>query len=208
MKKKLLVAHILFFSVVQFTSASDLGLYGETYPIKEEDAIDAMKNEAKRLGDEGVWEKLNLRLKQRVKNYVARPDPVKGLTPATQSRTFYYDPSVTLETDIYDAEGNRLYRKGDTANPLHYVNLSRALVFFNADNRQEMNWALEMYSQEKIKPKMIMVAGEVEKTYKLVGGRVFFDQHGKLVNKFGILHTPAIVTQEGDLLRIDEIKTH
>ena len=34
---------------------------------------------------------------------------------------------------------------------------------------------------------------------------VFFDQQGTLTDKLGIRHVPALVSQEGKRLRIDEI---
>ena len=34
---------------------------------------------------------------------------------------------------------------------------------------------------------------------------VYFDQHGQLVERLGIRHLPALVSQDGKRLRIDEI---
>ena len=34
--------------------------------------------------------------------------------------------------------------------------------------------------------------------------RFFFDQDGRLTAKFGIRHTPAVVSQTGSLLRVSE----
>ena len=36
--------------------------------------------------------------------------------------------------------------------------------------------------------------------------RVYYDQRGLLVQRLGIHQVPALVTQEGRMLRIDELK--
>lgn len=35
--------------------------------------------------------------------------------------------------------------------------------------------------------------------------RFYFDQAGKLTTRFGIEHTPAIVTQAGRVMRVSEV---
>ena len=43
---------------------------------------------------------------------------------------------------------------------------------------------------------------ELMKSWKL---RLYYDQEGVLVRKFGITAVPAIVSKEGQRLRIDEV---
>jgi conjugal transfer pilus assembly protein TraW len=38
--------------------------------------------------------------------------------------------------------------------------------------------------------------------------RVYFDQGGALVRKFGISQVPAIVSQEGRMLKVNEVKVN
>ena len=53
--------------------------------------------------------------------------------------------------------------------------------------------------------KPILVGGsymDLMRSWKL---RLYYDQEGVLVRKFGITAVPAIVSQEGQRLRIDEV---
>ena len=56
---------------------------------------------------------------------------------------------------------------------------------------------------------MILVGGSVFKLKEELGethaDKVYFDQGGELTIKFGITASPAIVTQEGLLLKIAEV---
>ena len=36
---------------------------------------------------------------------------------------------------------------------------------------------------------------------------VYFDQHGRLTRQFGVTQVPALVSQDGARLRIDELET-
>ena len=59
--------------------------------------------------------------------------------------------------------------------------------------------------QGKVKP--ILVGGSYLDLMKRWNKQVFYDQDGTLVRKFGITAVPAIVSQEGQRLRIDEVPT-
>jgi len=55
----------------------------------------------------------------------------------------------------------------------------------------------------RVKP--ILVGGSYVGLMKSWGTPVFYDQEGTLVRKLGISAVPAIVSQEGLRLRIDEV---
>ena len=56
----------------------------------------------------------------------------------------------------------------------------------------------------KVKP--ILVAGSYLDLMKAWQLSVYFDQQGVLTRKFGITQVPALVSQEGMRLRIDELR--
>lgn len=53
--------------------------------------------------------------------------------------------------------------------------------------------------------KPILVGGSYLDLMKAWNRQVFYDQEGALVRKLGITAVPAIVSQEGNRLRIDEV---
>jgi conjugal transfer pilus assembly protein TraW len=55
------------------------------------------------------------------------------------------------------------------------------------------------------KVKVILTGGSYLELMRRWNHPVFFDQQGQLTAKLGIRHVPALVSQEGRRLRIDEI---
>ena len=53
---------------------------------------------------------------------------------------------------------------------------------------------------------LILTQGSISEQTKAHNQRVYFDQGGQLVQRFGITHIPARITQVGEKLRITEVK--
>ena len=78
-----------------------------------------------------------------------------------------------------------------------------ALVFIDGDNAAELQWALRTWSDTAAK--IIFVSGSPFDAMKPWQRRFYFDQGGTLTSKFGIRHTPAVVSEAGSSLKISEI---
>ena len=65
--------------------------------------------------------------------------------------------------------------------------------------------AESILEQQQGKVKLILTGGSYLDLMRLWRRPVYYDQHGQLVEKLGIRHVPALVSQEGKRLRIDEI---
>ena len=95
---------------------------------------------------------------------------------------------------------------GTTKNPLEVVSLSKHLLFFDGSDSEQVRHARALIDRYGGNVKPILVAGsylDLMKTWQL---SVYFDQQGALTTKCGITQIPAMVSQEGLRLRIDEIK--
>ena len=86
------------------------------------------------LVSKGKLDELNARFAERVKAKVMRPTPVAGMVAATESRTWEYDPTITLESDIRDAKGNLIAVAGQRINPLDKITMSEKLLFIDGDD--------------------------------------------------------------------------
>ena len=64
---------------------------------------------------------------------------------------------------------------------------------------------IELPDGTRVTVKPILVGGSYLDLMKRWNKQVFYDQDGTLVRKFGITAVPAIVSQEGRRLRIDEV---
>ena len=136
---------------------------------------------------------------------VTRPQPIAGLRPTETARTFYFDPSFTLDRNIVDARGRLLFAAGTRKNPLEIVSLSKHLLFFDARDRRQVTRARELMARYDGKVKPILTGGSYLDLMKAWRIPIYYDQQGTLTEKLGIRHVPALVSQEGKRLRIDEI---
>jgi conjugal transfer pilus assembly protein TraW len=136
---------------------------------------------------------------------VQRPPPVPGLRPTETARTFYVDPSFTLERNIVDAEGRLLFAAGTRKNPLEVVSLSKQLLFFDARDPRQVARARALMTRYEGRLKPILTGGSYLELMQAWRVAVYFDQQGTLTQRFGIRQVPALVSQEGLRLRIDEM---
>lgn len=142
---------------------------------------------------------------------------MSGIKPAIQDRVFYFDPTYTLDQDVFLPCGSLLHKAGAKVNPLEHMDLSRRLLFIDSREAQQINWLKEQLDtlvpkqegKEQIEDRVILIGGSVFKLKEQLGpshaDKVYFDQAGELTLKFGIKSSPAVVEQEGNKLKIAEI---
>lgn len=178
--------------VVSALHAADHGQMGETFPIIEADLLATIETRLRTLEANGGIERLQNQMREQAVASVRRPRPVAGITPATARREWLFDPSMVLEDDIVDAKGNLIAARGTRVNPLDHVSLGQDLVFVDGTDAAQIDWAVRTFSAAMAK--VIFVAGSPFDAMKPYQRRFWFDQGGQLTSKFGIRHTPAVVT--------------
>ena len=191
--------------------AVDLGKVGNTFRIEEEAFTLMMKRKL----EEVDMEKERKKMEKIARDKIENPAPIKGISAATEERTFYFDPTYILDKDVVLPNGNILHKAGTTVNPLEHMNLNRRLFFVDSRQQEQVEWLKEQLNnpvtdqKELVEDRIILVGGSVLKVRdelaKIHKHEVFFDQHGELTTKFTIKHSPAIAYQEGLKIRIDEI---
>lgn len=186
--------------------AKDLGTFGDTYPIAEEDFLEFIKRRLSELEQQGQWKKVKEKMVMDAKHYRDRPTPVAGINKTTQSRTFLLNPGIILDHDVTDNNGKLIAKAGSFVNPLIFVPLTKTLIFYNADDVAQVKWALAKDRELKGKDKLILVGGSVQTEEKRFSKSIYFDQSGRLTTRFQISHVPAFVSQDGVMLKITEIK--
>ncbi|RZI47498.1 type-F conjugative transfer system protein TraW [Rickettsiales endosymbiont of Peranema trichophorum] len=189
-------------SVMGYTK--DFGVIGSTWNIEEKDGIESIKEKLVEMEKTGELEAHNQEILRRIKDGVLHPGGL-GIPRAQQTRVFRYDPTVTIQEDLKDAEGKVLRKAGSTFNPLDVVHMPYKLIFFNGEEEQQVQYALRRYNEEEIKPKLILTDGSPIDMEKEYGVEVYFDQIGLLVEKLDIRALPAIVKQENNRLLIQEV---
>lgn len=185
--------------------AEPLGTLGPVYPIAEPHLLDDIKARLAARQRSGELDRLREQARQRAAASVNDPLPVAGLRTATVPRTFYFDPGIVLDRNIVDDRGAVLFAAGTRHNPLGVVSLSKHLLFFDGRDPRQVAKARQLIASYRGRVKAILVGGSYVGLMKAWDMPVFYDQAGTLVRKLGISAVPAIVSQEGLRLRIDEV---
>lgn len=184
-------------------AARDYGQLGPTSPVIEPDLLTAIEARLMAAQASGKVASMNKALAARTEAKVKRPPPVPGLSVTIETRTWTFDPTITVGSDIFDNRGNLIIAKGRKVNPLDTVGLRQSLVFIDSDDVAQLRWAIK--STTELNAKLILTSGSPFAVMKAEQRRVYFDQGGKLTSKFGIRHTPAVVEQAGRVLKITEL---
>ena len=185
--------------------AQDLGVIGPVYPIAEPSLLEVILAHLREAQATGVLAQLQRDTQKKVKRGIEEPAPVAQITKTTQARSFYYDPSIVVPYAITDAQGTVIVAPGTKVNPLDTVSLSKALLFIDARDAAQVGRARSVLDARGGKVKLILIGGSYLELMHRLKRPVFFDQQGQLTARLGIRHVPALVTQEGKRLRIDEI---
>lgn len=184
--------------------AVDLGTLGPTYGIAEPHLLADIEKRLREKERSGELQRLMDEARARGIAAVRQPTPVEGLRATETARSFYVDPSFTLDRNVTDASGRLLFAAGTRKNPLEVVSLSARLLFFDARDQRQVAQARGLLAGgARIKP--ILTGGSYLDLMKAWHRPVYYDQQGVLTRRLGIRQVPALVSQEGLRLRIDEL---
>jgi conjugal transfer pilus assembly protein TraW len=183
--------------------ARDYGQQGAVFAVVEPDFLRTIQAKLTRLEQSGEITRMNEEFARRSEAKVRRPAPVVGVGFAVRPRTWTYDPGMTLDHDVSDTKGNLIAKAGQRVNPLDLVTVRQAMVFIDGDVPEQVEWALGKYTDANAK--IIMVKGAPLEAMTRYQRRFYFDQGGFLIGRFGIQAVPAVVEQNGRVMRVSEI---
>ncbi|MFT3815739.1 MAG: type-F conjugative transfer system protein TraW [Acidovorax sp.] len=186
--------------------ATDLGTLGPTYEIGEPHLLRMIEERLRAKERSGELARIEQDARARGTEAVRSPAPVAGVRTTAKPRTFYYDPTYTLDRNLLGAQGELLFTAGTKANPLDIVSLSRHLLFFDARDGRQVRRARELLARYPGKVKPILTGGSYLDLMKSWRVPVYYDQQGLLTRRLGITQVPALVSQEGRRLRVDEME--
>ncbi|WP_375319164.1 conjugal transfer protein TraW [Candidatus Tisiphia endosymbiont of Oplodontha viridula] len=200
--KQLIIALVIL--LPQITIAKDFGIYGTIFEVKEEGFL-AMIQRKLKLVDIKQEQRKMLEI---AKNRIEEPVLVTNIKRTEKAQSFTYEPSYIVKEDIILPDGKLLYSSGTRVNPLDHMNLDKKLIFINGKDSLQIEWFKQQQSNGVIKEedKLILIAGRPLDLQKELNREVYFDQAGILIIKFKIEQVPAIIQQEGKVLRIKEVK--
>ena len=185
--------------------ALDLGRIGPTYGIAEPHLLDDIERRLREKHRSGELQRLMDAARARSVEAMRHPAPVEGVSATRAARTFYVDPSFTLDRNVVDAQGRLLFAAGTRKNPLDVVSLSRRLLFFDGRDERQVRRARDLIAAGGTPIRPVLTGGSYLDLMKSWRIPVYYDQQGVLTKKFGLQQVPAVVYQEGKRLRIDEL---
>jgi len=189
-------------------SAEDLGVHGQLYDIAEEDVIAYLKRRVQEYRDSGKIAELQNEWQEKTQARINRPkEALSDIKKAEENNVRYFDPTIELQEDLKDHRGVVFAKKGKKVNPLKEMpNFNKELVFIDGDDVSQTRFAVSKARKGSLKTKIILVRGNVIELMQKHKIRIYFDQKGILVRYFSLSKFPSVITKEGDLLKIEEVK--
>jgi len=188
------------FISISVLEAKNFGIFGQAFPIEEQNLKRGLQEKASHLSQSDV-EKRSQLLGEKIKKEGLLFKKISWIEEASHYHSFFYDPSISLEEDILDADGNILFKKGMKLNPLEHVTLDSGLLFFDGNNPKHIDWAESQTGEFK----WILIGGDPLNLQEDKEHPVFFDQGGFYSKKFQVKHVPCRITQSARALLVEEI---
>ena len=178
----------------------DFGQQGEVREIEERDLIEVAKERVLRID----WEEKKKRAAKRAWANLQ----YENLPTASKSVVRTIDPTILVEEDILDLNGNAIRRAGDRVNPMDIRPLTLALIVFNPLVESELKVVeAELPKLKKEHPEVMLLATDMVKdetgwdAYTRLTDRL--DSHVYLLTpevreRFLLRATPSVVTGDNE----------
>lgn len=185
--------------------AEELGTIGPTYPVGEESGLDTVLKRLKDKERTGELRRIQEEAVRRAVHSAKSPQPGGALAAVAERSSRLVDPTVTYDKAVTTDDGRIVVPGGARINPLLVTGLSKRLVFFDGRDKVQAEAVRRMVALAGPRVKPILVAGswyDMSKSWKT---QVYFDQHGRLSQRFGIRAVPTVISQQGAMLLLEEI---
>jgi len=189
---------ILTISMHGETLAKDLGKYGATYPIIEEDAISQLKKAIAKYD----WEKFKIKQKEKIKNF--KPKDLVDLPVAKEDKVFKVDMTGAIKEDIIGRDGEVIYPKGYRYNPMEYVFMRRIIVFINGKDEKQIEWYKKSPYPTDMRTMLLITDGSYLDVRKKLNTLTVYYANREIIERMGIKAVPSVAVQKGTELEVQE----
>jgi hypothetical protein len=166
--------------------AVDLGVYGQVWPIDEVDIRDIIVTQSEKISLEAVNELFKAQIHSDSEHFNT------GSMPSSQvTKTHYFEPVVTLKNDIV-VKDTIIYKKGTSINPLTKINPNRALLFFDGNSKNQINFAVNAIKQYPFQLLLVMSGHNPIQLSHDIQLPVYY-AYPPLINYFHVNHMPALI---------------
>ena len=197
MRKNIMFIIILINSIPAAVSAKDLGTYGATYAIIEEDAIGYLKKAIAGFD----MEKFKKSQIEKIRNF--KPKDLVDLPVASQDRVFKVDMTGTIPDDIVGINGEVIYPKGYRYNPMEYVFMRRILVFIDGRDERQIQWYKKSLYTTDMRTMLLITDGSYWEVKNKLKTMVYYAKR-KIIDRMGIKAVPSVAVQNKTELEVRE----
>lgn len=175
--------------------AKNMGTIGTTYSIVEPDLVEEVKAKVDQ-------EKLARFMAEQRQKY--KPKDILALPTARANRMFFVDMTFTLDHDIHGENGEIMYQRGLSWNPLDYVSPPE-LVVINGEDAKQVDWFEKSPYYKNIKIKLLLSAGYAAPLIKQLDRPVFYLTK-VIADRLQLAAAPCVITQNEKKMMVKEVK--
>lgn len=177
-------------------------VYGPTYSILEEDAIAFMQKKASRFDFDSKENKD--KIIKKISKRALRPEGIR-LPSCHSTKSITISLEQVVNEDIILPCGKVLARKGQKYNPLKILPRSnKGLVFIDGTNKNHIKMAKSLIDDND-SLKIVLVNGSVKDVSETLDIDIYFDQGGKIIDKFDVSCVPSILKRDNNNLLLSEV---
>lgn len=204
MRKKITV-FTLGVSISLSALAVDLGVVGNTFPIKEPSMFAILAVQMSKVD----WKKVNQKIANDAKHKVHNMK-YADVSLAIKDKFRLVDPTIILKEDItsptVDGGVVTLAKRGQKVNPLNYTKPITKMFFFDPSNEDQLELALAEDKKHPNQIYLVAVGGDIAGLAKKVNKPIFY-AYDWIVKKLNVKRYPALVGTRGKYVAIGEMAT-
>ena len=185
---------MLLLAAASWAESKDLGRFGKVYPIIEPNLIEELKNNTPKVD-------LN-KIRQEHERY--QPSNMVKLPKARKGDEFLVDMTYTLDRDVTDAEGNVLYKKGVTINPMTYANFNGGVIVIDGSDRGQVEWFKTTPYFKNKRALLLISDGFASQLAKELERPVYYLTND-IQARLKLRSVPSVVVSKGDKLTVKEV---
>jgi len=194
--RQFIILGLLFMAAPAYAeSTRNLGRIGTVYSIVEPDMVEEFKANIDQ-------EKLAKFMAEQKQSY--QPKDIHALPAAKRDRTFFVDMTFTLDHDIHGENGEIMYQRGLTWNPLEYVS-PPLIVVINGEDPRQVEWFEKSPYYKNLKTKLLLSAGYAAPMIKHFNRPVFYLTRS-ITERLQLAAAPCIIVQNGKKMMVQEVK--
>jgi conjugal transfer pilus assembly protein TraW len=173
---------------------------GKTYPVIEPDMYEELMSKVKQYDWSKVFDK------EKILDKVKKWHPGRSKLPLCEvpDRVFKVDLTWTLPYDIKDIDGNIIYPKGYTFNPLDYVVMPAKLVIINGEDINQVKW-FEKSRYKGAPGVMLLITDGSWYDLSVRFKQAVYVALPEIIKRFRITCVPSLVEQEGNMMKVTEV---